>query len=183
MRSNRQLHRAGGFTLLEAAFTIIIIGTGALAILAAQQAFHKENDWAQRTGTAALLANELRELTLSLPLHDPITGVTTLGPEAGETDVADYDDLDDFAGDVTEGFGTGTVFDPPINALRGEVEGLPRWSQLIEVTNVDPDDISASTAEPLGTTNMMRIRVSVRRQSAQDDAPKTITQLTWVVGN
>ena len=182
MRSNRQLHRAGGFTLLEAAFTIIIIGTGALAILAAQQAFHRENDWAQRTGTAALLANELRELTLSLPLHDPITGVTTLGPEAGETDVTDYDDLDDFAGDVTEGFGTGTVFDPPINALRNEVDDLRGWSQFIEVANVNPDNISASVTEPLGTTDMVRIRVTIRYQSPQDDSPGAITQLTWVVG-
>ena len=43
MQTKRQLRRAAGFTLLEAAFTIIIIGTGALAILAAQQAFHREN--------------------------------------------------------------------------------------------------------------------------------------------
>ena len=161
---------------------MIIVSTGVLAILAAQQAFHKENDWAQRTGTAVLLANELRELTLAMPLHDPITGAPTLGPEAGEYYVTDYDDIDDFAGPVTDGFGAGTIFDPPINALRQQVDNLPGWSQFVEVVNVDPGDISASTAEALGTTEMMRVRVSIRRQSAQDDSPKTITQLTWVVG-
>jgi len=182
MQTRRTLHRAGGFTLLEASFTIVIIGTGALAILAAQQAFHRENDWAQRSGNAVLLANELRELTLSLPLHDPITGAATLGPESGEADVTDYDDLDDFAGTVSEGLGAGTTFDPPINAMREDIDGLPGWSQFIEVANVDPDDISASTTEALGTTDMMRVRVTIRYQSPQDDSPKAITQLTWVVG-
>ena len=80
-------HRDSGFTLIEASLTTIIVGTGVLAILAAQQAFHKKNDWAQRSGTAMLLANELREFTLSLPQHDPITGDTNMGPELGENDV------------------------------------------------------------------------------------------------
>jgi hypothetical protein len=51
-----------------------------LAILAAQQAFHKKNDWASRNGTAMQLANELRELTMVLPKHDPFTGLANMGP-------------------------------------------------------------------------------------------------------
>ena len=51
--------------------------------MSAQQAYLRKNVWAQRTGTAVLLANELRELTLSLPMHDPITP-DTMGPEADE---------------------------------------------------------------------------------------------------
>ena len=182
MRTGKHLHRAGGFTLLEASLTIIIIGTGVLAILAAQQAFHRQNDWAQRTNNAMLLANELRELTLPLPLNDPITGTTTVGPEAGETVVTDYDDVDDFAGPLVLSSRHGTIFDPPINALCQEIADLPGWSQLIEVVNVDPDDISAATGVPLGTTDMMRVRVSVRYKSPRDSAPRTITQLTWVIG-
>jgi prepilin-type N-terminal cleavage/methylation domain-containing protein len=179
--SNRR--RLAGFTLLESLMAIVIVGTGTLSILAAQQAFHRQNDWAQRSSSAMLLANELRELTLSMPRHDPITGIDTVGPEAGESSVSDFDDVDDFAGVVTSGIGAGTTFDPPINALRQTIANMDGWSQLIEVEDVLPDDISAASPQLLGTTDLTRIRVSVRYQSPQDNTPQTIAQLTWVVGD
>ena len=40
-----------GFTLIEAALTTAIVGTGVLSIMAAQQAYLRKNDWAQRAGT------------------------------------------------------------------------------------------------------------------------------------
>ncbi len=182
MKHRKEHRRRRGFTLLEVSLAIVIVGTGALAILAAQQAFHRQNDWAQRTGTAMLLANELRELTLTLPRHDPITGTDTVGPEAGETSIADFDDVDDFAGAVTSGFGAGTVSDPPVNALRQSVNEMAGWSQFIEVENVLPSDISATSPQALGTTDLLRVRVAVRYQSPQDTTPQTIAQLSWVVG-
>ena len=173
--------RQAGFTLIEAALTTVIIGTGVLAIVAAQQAYHKKNDWAQRTGTAVLLANELRELTLTLPMHDPLTGDATLGPEASENGIADFDDLDDFAGTVTSGVGTGTTFDPPVNALRQQIPNMAGWSQEMQVVNVLPDNISTTITQPLGTTDLMRVTVTVRYQSPQAATPLTITQLSWLV--
>ena len=161
---------------------MVIVGTGVLAIVAAQQAYHQKNDWAQRSGTAQLLANELRELTLPLPLHDPLTGSANLGPEAGETGIADYDDLDDFAGSVTDGFGQGLTFNPPVNALRQEIADLAQWTQEVEVTNVLPDNISSTFTQPLASTAMTRVIVTVKYQGPNDDGPLTISQLTWVVG-
>ncbi len=184
-RKTRTTH-AKGFTLIEAALATVIVGTGVLAILAAQQAYHNKNDWAQRTGTAMLLANELRELTLTLPQHDPFTGTSNLGPEADEPTVADFDDLDDFAGpvDVT-GFGPGIVFTPPINALRQQIPNMNGWSQFIEVVNVLPDNISAAApqAQPVGATDLMRVTVTVSYQAPTEAQPSTLTQLSWVVGN
>jgi hypothetical protein len=175
-------HTRGGFTLIEAALTTVIVSTGVLAILAAQQAYHRKNDWAQQTGTAVLLANEIRELTLALPIHDPITGADSLGPEANEPAVADYDDLDDFAGAVSElGVGAGLVFQPPVNALRQPVGDLPGWSQQVHVENVLSDNISSTFVQPLGTTTMYRVRVEVFFQKPGDAEPRAITQLTWVV--
>lgn len=176
-----------GFTLIEAALTTVIISTGVLAILSAQQAFHRKNDWSQRIGTGMQLANELREMTMVLPLNDPITGSANLGPEETELTVADFDDLDDFAGVVAEsGYGAGVTFDPPINALRQPIANMPGWSQKIEVANVLPDNISATTTQPLGTTEMVRVKVTVYYQSPQDAAkeiePRVITTLSWVIG-
>jgi type II secretory pathway pseudopilin PulG len=182
-RSVRSRKRQQGFTLIEAALTTVIISTGVLAILSAQQAFHRKNDWAQRSGTAMMLANELRELTVAMPKHDPFTGLQNVGPEPGENSVADYDDIDDFAGVVTAGVGAGITFNPPINALRQPVLGLPGWSQRIEVASVLPDNISSTFAQPLGTTDLLRVTVTVIYQHPdRDPEPKTITTLSWVVG-
>jgi hypothetical protein len=174
-------HRAGGFTLIEAALTTVIIGTGVLSILAAQQAYHIKNDWAQRTGTAMLLANELRELTLTLPMNDPFTGAATLGPEADELGITDYDDLDDFAGPVVGGVGTGLTFSPPINALRLPIDNMNGWSQQIRVENVPQGNIALENTPLLGSTNLMRVTVTVNYQPPNAQA-STATMLTWVVG-
>ncbi|MEO0515188.1 MAG: prepilin-type N-terminal cleavage/methylation domain-containing protein [Planctomycetota bacterium] len=189
---NRPIRRSrSGFTLIEAALTMVIVGVGILAMVSAQQAYHQKNDWAQRTGTAQMLANEIRELTLSLPHHDPISGSATLGPESNEssaagpqTDVANYDDLDDFAGTVTgAGYGSGVTFNPPINGLRLAVDGLDQWSQSVTVENVFPDNLAAggSDVQPLGSTNMMRVTVDVLYQQSASDPIETITSMTWVV--
>ena len=185
----RPHHRKAGFTLIESALTTVIVGTGVLAMVAAQRAYLQKNDWAQRTGTAVLLANELRELTLTMPSHDSFTP-TNMGPETGEgrIEVAGvgqftFDDVDDFAGVVVSGVGAGTEFSPPINALQQEIAGLNGWSQLIQVGNVLPDNISADTTQPLGTTALMRVTVIVQFQGPNDANPTTMTQLTWVISD
>lgn len=177
----RHPRRRGGFTLIEASLTTVIVGTGVLAIVAAQQAYHMKNNWAGRTTTAMLLANEMRELTLNMPLHDPITGETNYGPEADETTALSYDDLDDFAGTITAGTGTGTTFNPPINALRQEIDDLDRWTQVVTVENVLPDYIDAAFTQPIGSTSVMRITVAIQFQDPQSGQQETITELTWLV--
>src|SRR5205085_2463013 len=74
----RQRRQAGarGFTLIETALATVIIGVGVLALLEAQQAFMKSNDWSTQAATATYLANEIREMTRKLPRHDPVTGLT-----------------------------------------------------------------------------------------------------------
>jgi len=189
-RKASRLRRGRGFTLIEAALTTVIVGTGVLAIVAAQQAYTQKNDWAGKTGIAMNLANELRELTMPLPMHDPITGTAFMGAEPGESGVADYDDLDDFAGTIASGRGSGITFGDtengadqpgPINALRQVVPDLDGWSQQIVVENVLPNDISSTFTADIGSTSMMRLTVYVRYQGPRDDSPKTITQTTWVV--
>lgn len=177
--------RRRGFTLIEAALTTVIIGTGVLAILSAQQAYHRKNDWSQRTSTALLLANELRERTMSLPQHDPVTGAATLGPEANENGIDEWDDLDDYAGIVDEltGRGSGTTFAPPVDALGQPIDNLPGWEQEIQVANVREDNISVShdLTQPLSTTDMVRITVFVHYTPPSTGKKMTVTSLTWIV--
>lgn len=174
--------RDRGFTLIEAALTTVIVGTGVLSIVAAQQAYHQKNDWAQRTGTAMLLANEIRELTLPMPMADPITGTATVGPESGENNINSYDDLDDFAGVPTGGIHPGTTFDPPIDALRRPIPDMAGWSQRVTAESVWETDIASTAAIPLGSTPMMRMSVDVLYRGPNDPQAELVTTLTWVIG-
>ena len=63
----RSKHTMRGFTLVEAALATVIIGTGVLAIVFAQQTFHAQNGWAMRAATGMRLASEIREMTFNLP--------------------------------------------------------------------------------------------------------------------
>ena len=85
-----------GFTLVETALATVIIGTGVLAMISAQQVLLEKNNWSTMANTATLLGNEIREMTLNLPRHDPVTGTAFWGPEPDEVDVEDFDDVDDF---------------------------------------------------------------------------------------
>lgn len=178
----RRCRRRGGFTLIEAALTTVIVGTGVLSIVAAQQAYHRKNDWSQKVGTAVLLANELRELTLSLPVYDPLNGAAQIGPRADQTTVATYDDVCDFAGTVTSGVGTGMTFSPPINALRQPIANMAGWSQQISVANVLPDNIGSTFTQPLGTTDLVRVTVTINYTNPNNNTTMTLLTTSWVVG-
>jgi hypothetical protein len=171
------------FTLIETALATIIVGVGVLAIVSAQQAYHIKNDWALKTGTAQQLAKEIQERLVGLPHHDPNVS-NSYGLDPGETagNLRDYDDLDDFAGPVSAGYGEGLEFSPPISADGMPIPELDQWTQRIEVVKVFPDHISMTSALPLSDTSpMMRVTVEVYYQGPNDAQRQMMTTLSWVV--
>ncbi|MEM7680664.1 MAG: hypothetical protein AAF288_01775 [Planctomycetota bacterium] len=184
-RQNRRPRR--GFTLIEASLTTIIVGTGVLAIVSAQQGYHRLNGKAVKQGSAQLLANEIRELTLTLPMSDPQYGMTLGGGlEPGETitDIRTYDDLDDFAGVITGGVGNGVTFRPPVNALRETIPDLgDRWSQTVIVENKPEDFVNDPfNVLPMGSTDAVRVAVQVRLHDGASDATGVVMyEMSWVV--
>jgi len=175
-------HDRSAFTLMETALAIVIVGTGVISIMQAQMAFHQQNSWSSHTSAATFLANEIREMTVRLPRHDPVTGTAFWGPEPNESSVVDFDDLDDFDGD----FGVGVVFSDeagngPINAMREEIPDMAGWAQVVRCYNVDPMDMGAVGDDGMdGTTNMIRMEVTVTYQGPNDADPTEITQLVWI---
>lgn len=180
-----------GFTLMETMLAVTIIGVGVVAIVYAQRHFLYQNMWSSHAATATYLGSELRERMRTLPRHDRFSGglyfvdpgnaetLTGWGPEEGEDDPADFDDIDDFSNAVfggaadlpewliEEGF---TRYPGPIDALAlliphtnwdgsmqtVEVEGetvtvgMQGWTQVVRVQKVNPSDIT-TPVEPSAT--------------------------------
>jgi type II secretory pathway pseudopilin PulG len=171
----------GGFTLIETTVASIIVALAVLAIVAAQQAFHRQNDWAGKEATGLSLANEMRELTMNLPQHDPITGPAAFGPEVNERDpdplimIQFLDDLDDFAGLN----GGGITFVNPVNANRQPIPNLTGWTQRIWVENVAPSNIAGPAVTP-NTTDLLRITVTASYTDPGGSDTTEIARLTWI---
>jgi len=119
-----------GFSLIEVLIAILLVGLAIASLVTANSAFTKANGAGAELSTAEFLSEQIRELSILLPVIDPNTGVSTFGPETGET-LADYDDLDDF---------DGASFSPPISADRNVLNDLASFSQQITVENVNASD-------------------------------------------
>jgi len=167
--ARRARPRRGGFTLLECALAMVILGVGVLAVIEAQSAFFRANEFSSLAAQGGYLAGEVRERMRGLTKHDPVTGLflqsgaaVGWGPETGETMEADFDDIDDYNGAIFGGSATGAR-PGPIDArgqiilqvdFDGNIEmngaaqvALRNWIQTVEVVKVEPTN-SATTRAP-----------------------------------
>ncbi len=181
VRAVRRTHSHRGFTLIETALTTIIVGVGVLALMAAQQAFHKQNRWSTHASTATWLGNEIREMTLNLPRHDPVTGYDPAadegwGIEPNETWFGDYDDVDDFDGL----FFSSAAGNGPINARREIIPNMEGWKQIVAVSIVSPFEITGGTVLA-GDPYMLKVDVTVTYQGPYDSNEEEITKVSWLV--
>lgn len=214
------VRNAGGFTLIEASLATLIVGIGVLAMVDAQSSFIVSNQWSSHAASATFLANEVREMTRNLPRHDPVVGLflgegddgsATLegwGPDAGETTLDDFDDIDDFDGLSFSFIGTPGLDDGdlpgPVNAFREVIpelnlegeeteEAMFGWSQLVIVQKVHPFDFGAELDDDFAEAAdgaflgrgvdeyPLRVSVQVFYQGVNDIEATLVTEVTWIV--
>jgi hypothetical protein len=124
-----------GFTLIEAALTTMIIGVGCVAMLELLGAGTLANHEGSELTTAMNLAGNIRECMTGVAYTDP-NNPTHWGPEAGETNVSLYNDLDDF---------DGQSFSPPIDARRQSLGSqYSTWTQQVKVESINPTHLTAT---------------------------------------
>ena len=144
-----------GFSLIEVLIAILLVGLAIASLVTANSAFTKANGAGVELSTAEFLIEQIRELSVLLPVIDPETGISTFGPEAAET-LADYDDLDDF---------DSASFSPPISADRNVLNDLASFSQKITVENVSASDFEQIVGDH--ASYFVRVTVKVFLNSRQ----------------
>jgi prepilin-type N-terminal cleavage/methylation domain-containing protein len=151
-----------GFSLIEVLIAILLIGLAIASLVVANSAFTKANGTGTDLSTAEFLIEQIRELTVLLPVIDPQTEDTTFGPETGET-LTGYDDLDDF---------NGATFSPPISAERVLLNEFSAFYQQITVENVSASNFEQVVANH--SSNFVRVTVSVYLNS------RKISSANWL---
>lgn len=152
----------GGFSLIEVLLAIILVGIAVASLVAANASFTRENAAGTELSTAEFLIEQIRELTILLPVVDPETENATFGPEADETTLADYDDLDDL---------DGAAFTPPINADRTLLNDFAPYVQQVTVERVSAGDFEQVDED---SPYFVRITVTITVDSKQ------ISSADWV---
>lgn len=164
MNSRHAPHRVrGGFTLIEASLTTVIIGVAFVAML---QLF-ATGTAAQATGaelTSGLsIAKSIREMTMTMT-YTSSTTPATWGLDAGENVATpgDWDDLNDL---------DNRVFDPPIDARGHGIPDMSGWKQTVNVESVDSNGLD--TVLPDGSSRALRITTIVTHGSEE------VCRLSW----
>jgi prepilin-type N-terminal cleavage/methylation domain-containing protein len=153
----------GGFSLIEVLVAIVLVGLAIMSLVAANTSFTKANAAGTELSTAEFLSEQIRELTMLLPVVDPETEDSTFGPEADETSLSSYDDLDDF---------DGAFFSPPINAQRLPLNKFAGYSQQVTVENVSAGDFEQVVVDH--GSFFVRVTVKVFLNSRQ------ISSASWI---
>ena len=150
-----------GFTLIEVLLASAIMGLLFVALMEAFRTGLQMLEHSQRVTIASSLAEEIHQMTLTLPLSDPDGGAW--GAEAGEIGPV-YDDVDDL---------DGRAFTPPVNADGMLINGLEEYRQEVIVASVSEQDFDEVVAD--GTSGVSRVTVII---SCRGDE---ICRMSWLV--
>jgi prepilin-type N-terminal cleavage/methylation domain-containing protein len=149
-----------GFSLFEVLVAAVLLGLAVVALLAANSSFTTINAAGADLSTAEFLVEQIKELTVLLPVVDPESGATVFGAE--EAALANYDDLDDF---------DNATFCPPVNANRQLLNNFATFSQQVRVAKVSRGNFEQVVA---GHEDFVRVTVTVSKDS------RPISATSWI---
>ena len=150
MRLSGRRARRTGFTLVEVAIAIVIVGLAVVSLVTASGACTRATHGSRQLTQAVFLAQSIREWSIQLPLTDPDPADegSPLGPDPNDAQGIP-DDLDDLMG---------MIFDPPRDGAGSPMSNFQGWSQTVTLTWVDPE---ALTPVAPGWTDAVEVQVAV----------------------
>lgn len=168
MRSNRskcivrRRPRRLGFTLVEAALAMVIVGTGVMALLQLLAAGTMTNASGTTLTTAVNLANNIHEITIGMPFQKPGNPGSLAKDSGGPTA---YTYLWDMNGDT---------YSPPLDVRRNPITTYSTWSQKVTINTVDPTNVTAARPND-PTVATARVTVVITHNS------QTVYQASWLI--
>ena len=149
------------FTLIEVLMAIVFITLAVIALVASNAAFTRGNAAGVELSNAEFLIEQIKELTLQLPVVDPQTRTNVFGAE--ETLISAYDDLDDF---------NLKSYSPPIASNRQLLSSLASYRQIIYVRNVNSSNFQQVVANH--SSPVVRVTVDIYHKG------KKINSASWI---
>ncbi len=143
--------RRGGFTLIETAMVMTLIGLGVLAMLELLAAGSVSNAYGTEMTTAVHLANNIHEISLGMAFADPENPTQWSTKEAGG--ITAYDNVIDL---------DGTSFSPPLDVRREPMADYRGWGQRVKVESVAEDYIASVRPNTLAEPTV-RVTVTIFR--------------------
>ena len=145
---NALRRRTLGFTLIEAAISIVLVGLLLVAALNTLGATAISKRIIEHQAQGHLLAAALMAEILSQAYEEPVDNVA-FGREAGESGGGrtEWDDVDDYEGWSAT---------PPETKDEVELAGYDQWTRSVEVAWADPTSLN----ELRGNTGVKRITVT-----------------------
>ena len=143
MRPPQPRPRARGFTLLEAALTIIIVGVGVIAAAELLTVGTVMNKGAHSLTTATNMETNIRELSRDYS-YEELLAIN------------------------------GKTYSPAVDARGTALPALAGWSQLVNVTTVDPNNLVLAMP-PTSGSRLARLTVTVSHNG------NVIQQSSWLL--
>lgn len=164
--STRAVQRRG-FSLAEVAMASAVLAVGATAVLGVVGQVGTRRQETVSRATGMVLASELLTRVAALPLADPQSGLISAGADAGESTVAQFDDVTDYAA-----YDETAIVDASGAAVAGTA-GYARSVTIEWLTDATGASVSATP------TNAARIRVVAKWRGKPVATITTIRTAAW----
>lgn len=155
--------QSGGFSLAEVLMATVVLGIGMAAIMGALRSGTQVSAGASDMSQAVLLAQELRERMGQLPFSDADSADAGNPPGLDEASISYADDLDDY---------NHQTFCPPISSM-GDFMDTPRWSQTVDITWKNDNNIAAGVGD--GASDTAYVKITIRHDG------EVVLTTGWIV--
>jgi len=127
--------------MAESLIAAVVLALAVVAISLAMNAGHMQSQYARRGQRGMVLAEEMAEIILTKPYHDP-EGSVGLGPDGSESSISDFDNVDDFHGYVEEAGalrdGAGDLYPGEYQVFSRGVIALPETRNVVGLEGAIP---------------------------------------------
>ncbi len=162
--NNLKPGQSKGFTLAEVLMATVVMGVGVTAIMGALRSGTRVNSGASDMSQAVLLAQELRERMGQLPFSDTDQEHQENPPGLDEASISYADDMDDY---------NHQTFCPPISSMGDSLANMSRWSQTVDITWKNDNNIAAGVGD--GASDTAYVKVTIRHDG------EVVLTTGWIV--